>query len=104
HWRGRHPRPAALGLGGRRGPRPVSTTGLTPTWMSHHSPAQYERGAVVRQRHVWRRCIVTYPIAFVVAGLSIAGWALPSPWSQLALLVLPLPALVEFVGEHRRRG
>jgi hypothetical protein len=43
-----------------------------------------------------------YPIAFVVAGLAVAGWALPSPWSQLALVVLPLPALVEFVGEHRR--
>jgi hypothetical protein len=43
-----------------------------------------------------------YPVAFVVAGVAVAGWALPSPWSQLALVVLPLPALVEFVGEHRR--
>jgi hypothetical protein len=43
-----------------------------------------------------------YPVAFVVTALALAGWDLASPWSQLALVVLPLPALVEFVGEHRR--
>ena len=43
-----------------------------------------------------------YPIASVVAVVAVTGWALPSPWSQLALVVLPLPALTEFVGEHRR--
>ena len=71
-------------------------------WLSHHWPDQYDRCVVVGHRHLCRRCIVMYPIAFVVAGLAVAGWALPSPWSQLALVVLPLPALVEFVGEHRR--
>ena len=74
----------------------------TPLWLSHHWPDQYDRCVVVGRRHLCRRCIVMYPIAFVVAGLAVAGWALPSPWSQLALVVLPLPALVEFVGEHRR--
>ena len=80
----------------------MSTTRPSPIWMSHHWPDQYDRCVLVGHRHVCRRCIVMYPIAFVVAGLSVAGWALPSPWSQLALLLLPLPALVEFVGEHRR--
>ena len=75
----------------------------TPIWLSHHWPDQYDRCVVVGHRHVCRRCLFMYPVAFVVAGLSVAVWAPPSPWSQLALVVLPLPALVEFVGEHRRR-
>ena len=74
----------------------------TPIWLSHHWPDQYDRCVLVGHRHVCRRCLVMYPLAFLVAGLAVAGWALPSPWSQIALVVLPLPALVDFVGEHRR--
>ena len=74
----------------------------TPMWLAHHWPDQYDRCVLVGHRHVCRRCLFMYPVAFVVAGLSVAGLALPSPWSQVALVVLPLPALVEFVGEHRR--
>ncbi len=76
-------------------------TRTTPIWLAHHWPDQYDRCAVVAGRHVCRRCLVMYPIAFAVAALAVAGWALASPWSQLALVLLPLPALVEFVGEHR---
>lgn len=74
----------------------------TPIWLAHHWPDQYDRCVVVAGRHVCRRCLVMYPVAFVVAALSVGGLQLASPWSQLALVVLPLPALVEFVGEHRR--
>jgi hypothetical protein len=80
----------------------VSEGRTTPIWLAHHWPDQYDRCVVIGRRHVCRRCAFMYPIAFVVTGLSLAGLALPSPWSQLALAVLPLPALVEFVGEHRR--
>jgi hypothetical protein len=80
----------------------VSGGRTTPIWLAHHWPDQYDRCVVVGHRHVCRRCAFMYPMAFVVTGLSLAGLALPSPWSQVALAVLPLPALIEFVGEHRR--
>jgi hypothetical protein len=35
--------------------------------------------------------------------VALLGFELSSPWSQVALVVLPIPALVEFVGEHRGR-
>ena len=76
---------------------------LTPIWLAHHWPDQYDRCVVVGRRHVCRRCAFMYPIALVVIALSLAGLALPTPWSQLALVLLPLPPLVEFVGEHRGR-
>jgi hypothetical protein len=79
----------------------VRATRTTPIWLAHHWPDQYDRCVVVAGRHVCRRCLWMYPVALVVAALAVAGWALPTPWSQLALVVLPLPALVEFVGEHR---
>jgi len=79
----------------------VSTGRTTPIWLAHHWPDQYDRCVLIGHRHVCRRCLFMYPLAFVVAFLSVAVWAPPSPWSQLALVVLPLPALVEFVGEHR---
>jgi hypothetical protein len=80
----------------------VSAGRTTPIWLAHHWPDQYDRCVVVGRRHVCRRCLFMYPVAFVVAAVAVAGWALPSPWSQIALVVLPLPALAEFVGEHRR--
>lgn len=73
----------------------------TPIWLAHHWPDQYDRCVLIGGRHVCRRCAVMYPIAFVVAALAVAGRAVPDPWSQVALVLLPLPALVEFVGEHR---
>ena len=78
----------------------MSANRPTPIWLAHHWPDEYDRCVLVGRRHICRRCIVMYPIAFAVIALSLAGVALPTPWSQLALVFLPLPALVEFVGEH----
>lgn len=73
----------------------------SPMWLAHHWPDQYDRCVVVGRRRVCRRCLVLYPVAFVVAALAALGASVPEPWSQLLLVLLPLPALVDFVGEHR---
>jgi hypothetical protein len=73
----------------------------TPIWLSHHYPDQYDRCVRVGSRHVCRRCFWMYPVAFAIGIAAAAGYELPSPWSQLVLVLFPLPALVEFVGEHR---
>jgi hypothetical protein len=69
-------------------------------WLSHHDPVGYDRCVVVAGRQVCRRCLVLYPLALVVLvaaqGLSWSGSA-----EALALVVLPLPAVIEFVLEHR---
>jgi hypothetical protein len=69
-------------------------------WLSHHDPAGYDRCVVVAGRPVCRRCLWLYPLAFAVL---VAARALD--WSEragaLALVVLPLPSVVEFVLEHR---
>jgi hypothetical protein len=76
---------------------------ITPLWLSHHYPGQYDRCVVVGRRHLCRRCAVMYPFAVLVGVVALLGFELSSPWSQIALVVLPIPALVEFVGEHRGR-
>jgi hypothetical protein len=77
---------------------------VTPLWLSHHWPDDYDRCVVVGGRHVCRRCLVLYPIAFVVMGLSLLGVRLPGPAEVAALVLLPLPAVVEFCLEHLGRA
>lgn len=74
----------------------------TPLWLSHHWPDEYDRCAVVRGRHVCRRCLVLYPVALAVAlvvGL-VASW--PRSLDPWLLWLLPLPAAAEFVAEQLR--
>jgi hypothetical protein len=78
-----------------------AATDETPLWLSHHRPDQYDRCVVIRGRHVCRRCIVLYPTALVAAiVLGIVGpW--PEDLDPWVLWILPLPAVAEFVLEHR---
>jgi len=70
-------------------------------WLSHHDPSAYDRCVLVAGRQVCRRCLVLYPLAFVVLVVAqVTGWS--GPTEVLALVVLPLPAVIEFVLEHRR--
>lgn len=72
---------------------------LTPLWLSHHFPEDYDRCVVIGDRHVCRRCLVLYPLAFAVMALSSLGpW--PGALDGWLLVLLPLPALVELVLEH----
>lgn len=69
-------------------------------WLSHHYPEDYDRCRVVAGRHVCRRCAVLYPVAAIAMVAALVGWWWPDGWGPLLLAVLPLPAVVEFVGEH----
>lgn len=69
-------------------------------WLSHHWSDEYDRCVVVGGRRVCRRCAVLYPLSLVsalVLGL-VASW--PERWDPWFLWLLPLPAVIEFVGEQ----
>ena len=69
----------------------------TPMWLSHHWPSGYDRCAVIRGKHVCRRCLVLYPVAFVTGvAISIGSWWDHS-WDAWVLWLGPLPGVVEFV-------
>jgi hypothetical protein len=74
-------------------------TRITPLWLAHHYPEDYDRCVVVAGRHVCRRCLALYPLALVVM-VATAGRA-PSPAVDVAVVAgLPLIGVVEFVAEH----
>lgn len=73
---------------------------LTPLWLAHHFPEDYDRCMVVAGRHLCRRCLVLYPLAFTVMALGLAGLHWPPALDPLLLWLLPVPAVVEFVLEH----
>jgi uncharacterized membrane protein len=73
---------------------------ITPLWLSHHWPEDYDRCVRIGRRHVCRRCVVLYPIAFVVLAASVAASASFGAVGVAALVLLPLPALVDFVAEQ----
>ena len=74
--------------------------GDTPLWLSHHQPDELDRCAVVAGRHVCRRCLLLWPLTFVVFALALAGVRWPRGADDLLLVLLPLPAVLEFVLEH----
>ena len=75
----------------------------TPLALSHHRPEQYERCVLVGGRHVCRRCLTLYPLAFMVTGLSLAGLIWPHRLDPVLLLALPLPAVIDWWLEHLGR-
>lgn len=80
--------------------RPSAQDSISPLWISHHYPDDYDRCAVVGRTHVCRRCLVLYPVAFAVMVLTLAGARWPSRLDAVLLVVLPLPSVAEFVLEH----
>jgi putative effector of murein hydrolase LrgA (UPF0299 family) len=72
----------------------------TPLWLSHHWPEDYDRCVRVGRTHVCRRCSVLYPLAFSVVALALLGVRAPGPVEVVVLVLLPLPALADFVAEH----
>ena len=68
-------------------------------WLAHHWPHRYERCTVIGGRHVCRRCLWFYAVAFLtlaVAPFGISPW--PSPWDLVMVWVLSIPATIEFIG------
>lgn len=82
---------------------PASET-ITPMWMAHHYPEDYERCVVVGSRHVCRRCLFLYVPAFATLALAEAGVRWPGGLDPWLLWLLPLPGVVEFVVEHLAGG
>ena len=72
---------------------------VTPMWLSHHYPEDYDRCVRVGHRHLCRRCVVLYPLAVLVLGIG-AALAVDPAVTAAALVILPLPAVVEWTLEH----
>jgi len=72
----------------------------TPMWLSHHWPSEYDRCVVMGRKHVCRRCLVLYPLAAACAVLAAAGVTWPDRLDVWFCWLLPVPAVLEFVGEH----
>src|ERR1700676_2364789 len=75
----------------------MSGSGGSPLWLSHHQPDHLDRCATVRGHKVCRRCLELWPLAFVALALALAGVRWPRADDGLLLVILPLPAVVEFV-------
>ena len=67
--------------------------------LSHHLAHEHDRCVVIANRHVCRRCLVLYPVAFVVMFLALGGITWSEQLDPLLLLGLPLPVTMEFIGE-----
>lgn len=78
----------------------MSVEEVTPIWLAHHVPDDYDRCVVIGRRHVCRRCVALYPLAFAVMALSALGLHGPTTWDAWLLIVLPIPGVVEFVLEQ----
>jgi len=73
---------------------------VSPLWLSHHYPDDYGRCVLIGGTRVCRRCLVLYPIVFVVLGLALAGVRWPRSLDPVLLVLLPLPAVGDFLAEH----
>jgi hypothetical protein len=73
---------------------------ISPMWLAHHSPEEYDRCVAVGRTYVCRRCLVLYPITFAVLMLARAGVRWPTSLDALLILSLSLPTVAEFVLEH----
>ena len=72
----------------------------TPLWLSHHSPAEYDRCVLIRGRHVCHRCLLIWPLTYFVMIVALAGLRWPRVLDGPLLVLLPVPATIEFVLEH----
>jgi hypothetical protein len=70
-------------------------------WHAHHWPDEYDRCTMIGGRPVCRRCLTFYPLAVLVAIVSLLG---PAPWPETYDLWfiwgLCAPATIDFVGEQ----
>ena len=83
------------------GPAPLTKD--TPIWLSHHQPAEYDRCALIGGRHICRRCLLIWPLAYTFMFLAMAGIRWPRVLDWPLLILLPVPAAIEFVLEHFHR-
>ncbi|MCX7620076.1 MAG: hypothetical protein N2037_04425 [Acidimicrobiales bacterium] len=75
---------------------------VTPLWLAHHFPDEYERCVRFGRTRVCRRCLVLYPLAFVIMVVGLGSGFGTGPLGAGALVALPLPAVIEFLLEQLR--
>lgn len=75
-------------------------------WLSHHSPEQLDRCVRVGHRHVCRRCLVLYPLAFasLAAAVAAPSSVAASRWWVVAWWALPAPAILDWAAESAQRA
>lgn len=76
---------------------------LTAMWLAHHFPEDYDRCVSIGRRHVCRRCLTLYPLAFAVMVATLLLSPKSSDVDIAIMVLLPLPAVVEFVLEQLGR-
>lgn len=76
---------------------------LAPVWLSHHRVGEEQRCVLVAGRHICRRCLWLWPATFALLMVSAAVGLWPASWDTVLLTLLPLPAVIEFLGEVRGR-
>jgi hypothetical protein len=76
---------------------------LRPIWLSHHTTEQADRCTIIGGRHVCRRCLWLWPLTFAVMAVSMTVGLWPESYDDVLLTLLPLPAVVEFLGDVRGR-
>lgn len=95
---------AFAAVAARRSDEERDASARAQLWHAHHWPHRYERCVTVGTRHVCRRCLWFYGVAFVVMGIGLAGlgpW--PTAWDAVLLWVLPIPATIEFASGELSR-
>ncbi len=55
---------------------------------------------MIGTRHVCRRCLVLYPIAFAVMFLTLGSSGWPKGLDPVLLLILPVPVAIEYIAEQ----
>lgn len=68
-------------------------------WLAHHGPAHAERCLHVHGVAVCRRCAVLYPMAVLFAVMVLVVDP-PASWLVAAMWLLPVPMVLDWVGEH----
>ena len=70
-------------------------------WLSHHWPEHWERCVAIRGRHVCRRCLVLYPLTFVIAIAALADVLLwPRRFDPLLIWLCSVPGTIEYGAEQ----
>ena len=69
-------------------------------WLTHHDPEHQDRCVHVGPVLVCGRCVVLYPIVVATAVLTVALDLRPDTVTVLAMWLLPLPMVAEWIGEH----
>lgn len=68
--------------------------------LSHHLAHDHDRCVVIGRRHVCRRCLILYPVAFAVMFLTLGSVGWPASLDPVLLLILPIPVAVEYIAEQ----